>query len=325
MPDPRPILTLAHSPDPDDAFMWWPITGKVAPSASLQNRDRQGVTSLPSSSPPALDTGRFRYQALPADIEQLNRRAAAAADLEITALSARAYADVADRYVITACGGSFGEGYGPKVVARADSALHCEHCLRGESPLIAVPGTRTTAFMVLSLLIGGPFRFVEMPFERIIGAVAAKNADAGLIIHEGQLAFQDAALRQIADLGQWWQARTTLPLPLGVNAIRRDLDALHGPGSVAEVAATLDRSVRYAAAHRDESIEYAGGFAMANLHRQGTPSVEVPRARIERYIDMYVTPVTLDMGDRGRAALRRLYEEGSRAGLCPSVASLDLS
>ncbi|MCC6660374.1 MAG: hypothetical protein IT437_05765 [Phycisphaerales bacterium] len=343
MPDGRPLLTLAHSPDPDDAFMWWPITGKVQPPSSLG--EPRGHQNAPPRllSAPVLDTGRFRYAAHAQDIEHLNREAFgsaprrpadAAADAgnaraalpepargghEITALSARTYADVADRYVITRCGGSFGEGYGPKVVVRAGSPIHDGPSLRTARARIAVPGSRTTAFLVLGLLMGCAFDFVEMPFARIIGAVAAGGADAGLIIHEGQLAFGDAGLRQVVDLGAWWRDRTGLPLPLGVNAIRRDLDDRFGPGTVAEIAATLGASVRYAAAHREESIAYARTFAMANLHREhaAARTDAANPARVERYIDLYVTPLTLDMGDAGLSALRRLFDEGAAAGLCP--------
>ncbi|MFM9994456.1 MAG: menaquinone biosynthesis family protein [Phycisphaerales bacterium] len=302
----RPLLTLAHSPDPDDAFMWWPITGKVP--ASAMDRDRASVLS-----PPAIDTGRFRFRAVPGDIETLNRRAAERADLDITALSARAYADAAAKYVITACGASFGDGYGPKVVCRADAPLRCDGCLREQRPVIAVPGARTTAFLVLSLLVGARFDFVEMPFHRIVEAVAQGRVGAGLIIHEAQLTFQDAGLRQLVDVGAWWGEWTGLPLPLGLNAVRRDLDRRHGSGAIAEVAATLRRSVAHANAHRAESLDYAMSFAMGNLHGpEGPPSP----ALVARFVDMYVNRWTVDMGDAGRGAIARLLSEGAAAGLC---------
>lgn len=304
MPD-RPVLTLAHSPDPDDAFMWWPITGKVAPSPP-------GATPA-LLAPPHLDTGRFRFRAVPADIETLNRRAAERADLDITALSARAYADAAAKYAIAACGSSFGDGYGPKVVCRAEATLRCDGCLREQRPVIAVPGARTTAFLVLSLLIGERFEFVEMPFERIIDAVVGGRVGAGLIIHEAQLTFQDAGLRQLVDLGGWWGEWTGLPLPLGLNAVRRDLDERFGPGTIAQVAATLRRSVAHAIAHRDESLDYAMGFAMGNTHGSEAPPT---RASVARFVDMYVNRWTVDMGDAGREAIARLLREGAAAGLC---------
>ena len=303
-------VTLAHSPDPDDAFMWWPITGMVSPAGE----------PLPGNlGRPAIDTGRFAFRAVPADIETLNRRAAAAADLDITALSARAYADAAGAYVLTACGSSFGDGYGPKVVCRAASTLRCEGCLKSQKPVIAVPGARTTAFLVLSLVIGESFELVEMPFDRIIDAVAEGRVGAGLIIHEGQLTFADRGLRQVLDVGAWWKERTGLPLPLGVNAVKRDLDARFGAGTPAEVAAILRRSVAYAMEHRERSIEYAMGFAMAN-----TGGGLVTRERVERFVDMYVNRWTTDMGDRGREAITRLLAEGARAGLCPAVGAVEV-
>jgi len=323
MPDARPILTLAHSPDPDDAFMWWPITGKIDPPTDAQRRAWSDDGARPpnaASAPPEvpLDSGRFRYAALPADIEVLNRRAIATGDLDITALSVRAYADAASTYIITACGASFGDAYGPKVVTRATSNLRCDGCLRSKDPLIAVPGAKTTAFLVLSLLIGKPFRFVEMRFDHVIDAVAQGQADAGLVIHEGQLTFEQAGLRRIIDLGQWWTESTSLPLPLGVNAVRRDLDARFGPGSLADAAGTLRRSIRYALDHRAESIDHALKFALAN-----TGGGAITRERVENFVSMYVSDRTIDIGDAGRAAITRLLSDGARAGLCPDPGRIE--
>ncbi|HYE62068.1 MAG TPA: MqnA/MqnD/SBP family protein [Phycisphaerales bacterium] len=318
MPDPhephdaRPVLTLAHSPDPDDAFMWWPITGKVRPDGM-------------QVSPPVIDTGRFRFAALPADIEVLNRRAAEVGDLDITALSFRAWGNVRERYVVTRTGSSFGEGFGPKVVRRADSEkVHCVNCLRGGDVRIAIPGRRTTAFLVLGMLLGRERvakegKVVEMPFERIIAAVAEGEVDAGLVIHEGQLLYEQAGLKLVVDLGKWWQEQTGLPLPLGCNAVRRDLDARFGAGSVDEVSRTLRRSVDYALEHRRESLEYTLPFALANAAKpggSGAPTLE----RVDEYVKMYVNRWTVDMGPEGLAAVQRLFDEGARAGLCDTVA-----
>lgn len=308
MPDPRPLLTLAHSPDPDDAFMWWPITGKVRPDGTL-------------IAPPTIDTGRFRFQAVPADIEVLNRRAAAAADLDITALSFRAWGQVRDKYVVTSTGSSFGEGFGPKVIARPDSEkVHCINCLGKDGVRIAVPGKRTTAFLVLGMILGRERaaeeeRIVEMPFEQIIGAVARGEVDAGLVIHEGQLLYEQAGLKLMVDLGAWWKEQTGLPLPLGCNAVRRDLNARFGAGALAEVSATLRRSVDYALEHRRESLEYTMPFALANSAMpggSGAPTLE----RVDEYVRMYVNRWTVDMGAEGLAAVQRLFDEGERAGLC---------
>lgn len=314
-------LTLAHSPDPDDAFMWWPLTGKINPDGTLQSG---------AEGQPRLDTGRFAFRALPADIHVLNRRAIEKADLEITALSARAYCDVKDRYIITRCGGSFGDGYGPKLIARSGSTLDA---MRAPATRIAVPGMQTTAFLLLGLALGFTrdtlaaqrARFIELPFEQIIGAVARGEADAGLVIHEGQLTFVDAGLQLLLDVGVWWKQRTGLLTPLGVNAVRRDLDQLHGPGTVREVAGLLSRSVAYAMDHRDESTRYTLPFALANVDRAGKQSEEKPTLeRIERYCKMYVTEETRDMGEKGRQAIERLLRDGAAAGLCPDPGTVDV-
>lgn len=324
MPDPRPLLTLAHSPDPDDAFMWWPITGKIAPSGEQVE-------------PPRLDTGRFRFQALPADIEALNKRAIATGDLDITALSFRCYADVQDRYALTRCGSSFGDGFGPKVICRVkpnsrndgDPVLTLDN-LRDPRTRIAIPGTRTTAFLLLNMLLGpeaakhpdNSARFIELPFHHVIPAVVDKRADAGLVIHEGQLTYVDAGLTMLADVGVWWKQETGLPLPLGCNVIRRDLDARFGAGSCLEVARTLHASILYALEHREESVAYTLPFALANTAASGDGS-KPNLARINRYIDMYVSKWTIDMGDAGLEAVRRVLQAGADAGLCPPPARLD--
>lgn len=272
--------------------MWWPITGMIDPD------DHTRVVS-----PPVLDTGRFTFRALPADIDVLNRRAIEHCDLDITALSVFAWAMVADRYALTSCGGSFGEGYGPKLVAGTE--LPAE-------PLIAVPGARTTAYLLLSLALkerGQTFRTLELPFDQILDAVAAGRSDAGLLIHQSQLTFADLGLVQLLDLGTWWLERTGLPLPLGGNALCRDLEHRHGPGTLREVTAILDRSIRHALMHRDESTRYAMRFAP-----------EISRAQADRYIDMYVSDLTVDAGPppsgRGLMAIQRLLDLAAQEGLC---------
>ncbi len=319
MPATRPILTLAHSADPDDVFMWWPITGKMNPDATPRPR---------ADGEPRIDTGRFRFRAVPGDISEFNRLAAGPAPYDLTALSVRAWGEVADRYALTRCGSSFGEGYGPKVVCRAAAdAIGCFNCLKPAAVRIAVPGKRTSAFLALGLLLGGDAmkheaRFVEMPFDRIIPTVVGGEADAGLVIHEGQIAFAEAGLREVVDLGRWWGETRKAPLPLGVNAVKRDLDARFGAGSLAEVSGVLSASLAHALAHRDESIEATMPFAEANAARSGTP--RPARADVARYIDMYVTDLTRDMGERGREAIRRFLADGAAAGLCPSVARVEV-
>lgn len=290
-------LTLAHSPDPDDVFMWWPITGMIDP----MNHDR-------IIRQPVLDTGRFTFRALPADIDVLNRRAIDRGDLDITALSIFAWSRVADQYALTCCGSSFGEGYGPKIVCRGERLP--------ENPLIAVPGTRTTAFLLMTLALKGhPFRHFERPFDQILGAVSSGEADAGLLIHQSQLTFAELGLRQVIDLGAWWLEHTGLPLPLGGSALRRDLAERfgHGEDTLAEITAILDRSIRHALAHRDESTEYAMRFAP-----------EISRDQADRYIEMYVSPLTLDAGNRGEAAIRRLIDEAVGAGLLSAAPRMNM-
>lgn len=284
-------LTIAHSPDPDDAFMWWPLQ-------ALEGR------------PPAIDTGRFRFRAVAEDIEVLNQRAEHGLH-EITAMSCAHWARVAGRYVLTACGASVGDGYGPKLVAREAMRLEA---LRREDAVIAVPGTRTTAFLVASLLLG-PGRFVHevVPFDRIIDEVAAGRFAAGVVIHEGQLTYERGGLVLLEDLGRWWSARTGLPLPLGANAVRRDLDELHGPGTIAEVTRLLTASVAHAMAHRDEAVRHAMRFARG-----------LDAETADRFVAMYVNHWTLDYGPRGRAAVERLLAEAASAGLVPRVPAVDM-
>ncbi len=310
-PKKRGDLNLAHSGDPDDAFMWWPITGKVGPD---------GVPWKGDDAKAVIDCGRFTFKAIPGDIEEFNRRAAAYGDLDITALSVRTWPEVRQRYAMTACGGSFGEGYGPKVVAKNDRYdIEGAESLRDEAFKVAIPGKRTTAFLVLSLLIGKTSmfrkeRFIEMPFDRIIPAVVSGEVDAGLVIHEGQTSFADADLKQVIDLGSWWKQTRNLPLPLGINAIRRDFDGRFGDGSQAEVLGLLRKSIDYALAHRSESIHYTLPYAVENARRSGTqvPTIE----GVDAYVSMYVTKLTIDMGDAGRNAIQKLLNEGHAAGLC---------
>lgn len=311
MADPRPCLSLAHSGDPDDVFMWWPATGMVTPDASPVPGER---------GTPAIDTGRFRFRAVPGDISRFNRLAAGDAPHDITALSVRAWANVADRYAMTSFGGSFGEGYGPKVVAR-DRTLDVK-ALRRPGVRIAIPGLQTTAFLTLGLLLGPDLardttRFVELPFDAIIPAAVRGDVDAGLVIHEGQIAFAQAGLREVVDLGAWWGETRGMPLPLGVNAVRLDLDQRFGQGSIDEVVRTLRASLDHALANRERSIDASMPFARANARESGTP--EPTRAEVARYLGMYVTGLTRDMGDTGRHAIATLLGEGAAAGLCPRV------
>ncbi|MGQ0629383.1 MAG: MqnA/MqnD/SBP family protein [Phycisphaerales bacterium] len=324
----RPVLSLAHSADADDVFMWWPITGKVDP------RDPARVLA-----PPSIETGRFVYRSLPADIQDLNRRAVEQADLDITAISIFNYTRCAERYALSACGWSFGDGFGPKVVVRAESsarsaaaaALMARCADLGQAPSmeagspaaprarIAVPGLQTTAFLTASLMLGeGGFEPVPMPFDRIVSAVCAGShegrvVDAGLLIHESQLDHHLHGLLTIADVGAWWKGRTGLPLPLGGNALRRGLESEHGPGTLRHIAGVLERSIAHALEHRAESMDYARTFSPA-----------LSDADLDRYITMYVSPLTLRPGDRGALAASRLFEAGERMGLIGRPPAIDL-
>jgi 1,4-dihydroxy-6-naphthoate synthase len=297
--------------------MWWPLTGVIIP-------DGAGFRRVKPPCLPELAGSPFAFDPLPADIEVLNRRALdlSQPQLDITALSARTWADVRDRYDLTRCGASFGDGFGPKLVVPAASSVSDLASLK-PGLTIAIPGKRTTAFLMLGMAMGDKLAhasFVEMPFDQIIPAVARGDADAGLVIHEGQLTFADAGLRLVVDVGTWWKAKTSLKLPLGINAIRNDLDARFGPGSLAHVAELLAASVKYAMDRRAESTELTMPWAKANADRA---NMETPTlARVDTYCRMYVSEETLDMGEAGRSAIARLLDEGHRAGLCPKVAEI---
>ena len=266
-----PTITLGHSPDPDDAFMFYALA--------------KGL----------LETGDLQFEHILQDIETLNQ-GARRGELDITALSLHAYAYVADRYVLLPCGASVGERYGPLVVAREPMGLDDLRHLR-----VAVPGTLTTAFLVLRLAVGD-FSHVVLPFDRILDAVAGGEADAGLIIHEGQLTYARQSLRKVADLGEWWFGETGLPLPLGVNGVRRDL----GRPMMERIARIVRESIDYGLAHRAEAVRYALGYAR---------DMDAPLA--DRFVGMYVNDYTVNLGERGRRAAGELLSRAHAAGLIP--------
>ena len=273
-------LLLGHSPDPDDAFMFYGLaTGRVP-------------------------SGRWRFEHVLQDIQTLNERATRG-ELHVTAISMHAYPYVADRYALTACGSSMGDGYGPMVVAQRPMTVDE---LRGTT--IAVPGEMTTAFLVLNLLLGrGGFRYTVVRFDEILERVADGKADAGLIIHEGQLTYSGHKLVKIVDLGEWWRDQTGLPLPLGGNAIRRDL----GPEAMKEVTGILRRGIEFSLTHRAEAVKHALQFARG-----------MATELADRFIGMYVNEWTLDYGDVGRRAVRELLNRGAAAGLVPPVGEIDV-
>jgi 1,4-dihydroxy-6-naphthoate synthase len=258
-------IRVGHSADPDDAFMFWALeAGRV-------------------------DTRGLELEQVVSDIQTLNEWATAGR-LEVTAISTGAYPAVADRYLLLPHGASMGFGYGPIVVAREELG---ETALRETE--IVVPGRLTTAYMVLRMALGEDVRVRELPFDRIIDEVVSGRADAGLLIHEGQLTYAAAGLRKLLDLGAWWDEQTGLPLPLGVNTVRRDVGE-----RVADVSAVLGEAIRVGLEHRDEGLAYAERFGRG-----------IDRDTTDRFVAMYVNELTVDYGEVGRRAVRELLR---RAG-----------
>lgn len=250
-----------------------------------------------------VDAGRWRFEHILQDIQTLNERALRG-ELHITAISIHAYPYVADKYALLNCGSSMGDGYGPMLVAREPSDWRN---LKGKR--IAVPGTMTTAFLALNLLLGkGAFEYEVVMFDQILDYVAAGKADAGLVIHEGQLTYANQKLHCLVDLGVWWQEQTGFPLPLGGNVIRRDL----GGPAMHEIAAVLKKSIQYSLDHRREAVDHALQYARDMGHDLA-----------DRFVGMYVNEWTLDYGDRGRAAIRELLSRGHTAGLVPDAGSIE--
>ncbi len=292
MPDDRPIITIAHSPDPDDAFMW------------------RALGDVETTAEPLIDTGRFQFRAVPADIEALNDRAISQGDLDLSAVSYHVYPHIKDRYAITSCGSSMGEGYGPKLVAR--ELLLPDEILERDL-LVARPGKLTTASLALRLMLGAEPRSLDMPFEKVIDAASEGDADCALVIHEGQLTYHEAGLSLIADLGVWWKAETGLPLPLGASVIRRDLEDRHGKGTLAEITATLKRSIEHALEHIDEGVKTAHAFGHG-----------VTLEQTREFVRMYVSERTLDMGDEGAEGIRQLLTRAASEGLLPDPGPIDI-
>ncbi len=272
-------ITVAHSPDSDDAFMFYGLaTNKVR------------VPGL-------------RFTHTLCDIETLNRKAMQGV-YDVTAISFHAYPYIQDRYALLPSGGSVGDGYGPMIVApRAYSVADIKQ------KRIAVPGTLTTAYLVLKLFAPG-IETEVVPFDQIIPQVLEGKHEAGLIIHEGQLTYDKSGLHRIVDLGKWWQKITGLPLPLGGNAIRRSL----GPELMSSVGGALRESIQYALDHRDEALAYAMQFAR-----------DLDSQLADRFVGMYVNERTLDYGPDGREAVRRLLEMGHAAGIISLESRVDFA
>ena len=273
------LIRVAHSPDADDAFMFW---------AMAEGR---------------IDTEGRRYVHELGDIESLNRRALAG-ELEVTAVSLHAYAYLADRYALLAHGASIGDRYGPRIVSREAAPRDPRAALAGR--LVAVPGELTTAFLALRLYQPAA-RHVVVAFDQIEDYVAAGKADAGLLIHEGQLTFADRGLHLWEDMGEWWYQETRLPLPLGGNVVRRDL----GAELMRAIARDLKASIEYGLAHRVEALRHAQGFSRG-LDAAGT----------DRFVGMYVNAYTVDYGPLGRRAVAELLTRAHAARLIPATVDL---
>jgi 5,8-dihydroxy-2-naphthoate synthase len=266
-------IRIAHSPDSDDAFMFYGLaSGKVPP-------------------------GIYELEHVLSDIETLNR-AAFEGKYEITAVSFHAYAHLTDKYILLPHGASMGDRYGPVVVAKKDGPSS----LRGVK--VAIPGELTTAFLSLRLFDPN-VEYVVMPFDQIQDKVHNGAVQAGLLIHEGQLTYADEGLKKIVDLGEWWADRTGgLPLPLGGNVIRRDLGTPH----INALSRLLHDSIAFGLKHREEAVQYSMQFGRG-----------LDRERTDRFVGMYVNDLTLDYGDRGRQAVKRLLGDAEAAGLIPPV------
>jgi 1,4-dihydroxy-6-naphthoate synthase len=270
-------ITLGHSPDADDAFMFYGLaTGKVS-------------------------TDGLRFRHILQGIQTLNERARRA-ELDVTALSVAAYPHVADRYAILNSGASIGDGYGPMIVARRKmTKASLSHAL------IAVPGELTSAFLTLKLYLG-EFRYIVVPFDKIFAAVKKGQVDAGLIIHEGQLTYRQEGFTQVVELGRWWKRETSLPLPLGVNGIRKSL----GAPLCRKISHILHASIAYGLKHRAEGIAHARQYGRG-----------LDRHHADKFIGMYVNDFTLNLGASGRKGIRELLKRGRKADVFSSVPPIE--
>jgi 1,4-dihydroxy-6-naphthoate synthase len=263
------VFTLGHSPDPDDAFMFY---------AMAESK---------------IDLRGYRFQHQLEDIQTLNERATRG-ELHISAISIHAYAYVSDRYALLPCGASMGDGYGPMVVAPNELSLDE---LRDKT--IAVPGLMTSAFLALQLFLGPDFKHIVVPFDQIFDAVQSGRADAGLIIHEGQLTYEKSGFTKVVDLGEWWKSETGLPLPLGGNVLRKDIP----PDVRRDLTVIMRESIDYGLAHRDEAVRHSVPYAR-----------DMDDTLASKFIGMYVNDYTRDYGDTGRAAIREFLGRAETQG-----------
>jgi 1,4-dihydroxy-6-naphthoate synthase len=277
------LINFGHSPDADDAFMFYGLAKEIV--------------TIPG----------YRVEHVMQDIQTLNERAMAQGDLEVTAISTAVYPRIAERYRIMSTGASMGRGYGPMVVGKKSGGPDRLNGLR-----IAIPGEQTTAFLLLRLRLGkdaGTVKFQNVHFENIPQAVLAGDVDAGLIIHESQLTHEEAGLRSLVDLGKWWEEETGLPIPLGLDVVRRDL----GEELNQEINRALRRSIEAAYAEEEEALDYALSFGRG-----------VERETCRTFVKMYVNQDTLDFGEDGRRALEELFGRAQKAGLLGEAPRMDV-
>ncbi len=273
------IIRVGHSPDPDDAFMFYGLAS--------------GKVQLPG----------IRIEHMLEDIQSLNERARKG-ELEVTAISAHAFSYVADRYWIMRTGASMGEGYGPVIISRKYSSLGE---LRGKT--VGTPGPLTTATLLFKTFTDG-IRNIDMPFDRIMDAVDQGTVDAGLLIHEGQITYESLGYNKVLDFGEFWESETHgLPLPLGLDVVRKDL----GEAMARTLSRGLKESIAYGYKHQDESIPYALQWGRGISTTLG-----------EKFVKMYVSELTIDMGEKGKAALELLFAKGAEKGLIPKVSPFEL-
>ena len=272
-------IRIGHSPDSDDAFMFYPIANGL------------------------ISTDGFEIVQVAEDIESLNKRAVNG-ELEVTAISVHAYAYVAQHYALMPCGASIGDRYGPLVVSKEPMG---REDLTGKK--IAIPGEMTTAYLTLRLC-QPDFEPEVVQFDQILPYVQEGNADAGLVIHEGQLTYGQTGMHKVVDLGEWWYEETGLPLPLGANAIRRDL----GAEKIRRITALIKQSIQYSLEHREGGLAYAMNYAR-----------DMETELADRFVGMYVNDYTLDYGEKGRAGVRELMERGYRSGVIPHPVDVEFA
>ena len=272
-------ITVAHSPDSDDAFMFYGLATNK------------------------LDTGSLSFTHVLKDIQTLNEEAFRGT-YDVTAISFHAYAYISDKYILLPHGASIGDNYGPILVSRESLKTQDISKLK-----IAIPGTLTSAFLALRIF-NPDFEYEVVPFDKIIDAVQSGRCDAGLLIHEGQLFYESLGLHKVLDLGEWWNEKTGLPLPMGGNVIRRDL----GPEIIAEVSDCLRRSISHSLENREDALEYAMQFA-----RDMDPRLA------DRFVAMWVNDLTLDYTERGREAVRRFLDEGFERGIISNRVTVEFA